>query len=1148
MNTKLKNIFQKTILALVLASAGAGLYGCTCDEGFDLLNLGSETFIADCLSGISATYTTTDNNIDPFNKPVERDGVDTEARFLILSHSNPKCDDLEITSVSMERANDLHIGGVQDSTGASISLPVQFKSGMQIRIQIVAGPSSVDGLQSNMVQIDYELRRRNEKGTGKYPTSAWFVDSTTLCGNSFSENPSSYNKYVRQDLTVTEQLGVDFSFDPAKCPELKYVARLNELSDVARLLTVQSDPVIQSLSTTPFTAKFVAFNHFPLGGPSTLFAHYIFSSLDASGATTYFSRVPATGFEGTFTVSNVDLCVTSRAFSTTPSPGSIVFSPPTLGPILGSISYDPTVPGASACIGRDYTVADRPVLPVVGGAALLNINFVSPPSLTGTLGTQPLQFDFSATVGSWLPSGARRDEHFVELTLSGPSVVAASVDVIASSIIDPCIGGIVANPTPVVLSGFVTGPDVIKDLNLNAGPGCPGGSFNALIEWETVAAPQTTTVPTIPIASIAIGSAPAAPTAITFKLDPTTVLSPVVRNLKVTNIDTGAFATIPVSVTVTQNACVNGLRARTAVDPIIATIGGVAQSSDVIFENISTNPACSAIDFQVLSQSGTLSGGAIIDAQPYSHFGLAVGQSDTAPSLARVTPGTTVETGMLLVAVNYGFAGSGQLAEVATLIINADIQQSTAWLACVVNKVNAQVMPDATPSAVARGAAVYRDIIFSGVPAACTMGVDISWPAQSEVSTPAGSNLSINAGNIHLAFGQSLTIPRAIALSGSVVTTLNLPLSFTVRPSAPGATSWIIRNDVIGTITTGVASCNITSPVTGSTVTGNVPVDFNVDVPSGVVNYTVRYLFAGTGGAAFHPSTGVATPAVGANPVLGVPDGTQAFSWNTVADSLGTTGREQAVIQITAVDATTSQLRASCAAQIQVINSAVPACRPISTVCGDVDNIGSVTITDALLVAQIATPSIPLPSDVICSDNLNVFKRCLLADVDQNGVVTGTIPVVPGMTTDSGRIAAYTSGIGQLACSNFGEILDDSQTLPLNCFDRLSPVPACLVVPETIRDADLVQRGIRVYVTNRSTSDNITVITMPDNTISPTAIFRIMDVIDPAGIRWAGSVPISTPIDIKLRSTAPSLPVDLPATIMVLINDTFCYGSVRVTP
>lgn len=644
MNTKLKSIFQKAILTLIFASVGVGLYGCgSCgDHGRrDTVSLNGPSFLAECLTFIEYRYSRAYDTTNPVTRPVERDGVDKATVDFEVANTSPAAKEctLVATSAAMLVGNDLHFVTFLDASGNPTAAPLSFGPGEILRLRIEAGPATVSGLEANTLRLTFDLARTNEfAGIVDKSVSAWFGDSTTTCGGSFSETPSSFSKFVILDPATTENLDVTFSFNPLLCPSLVYEGRVNDYSDPDSILTIQSDPVAQAKTLSPFSLKYADFRHFPVSALSTLISYYIFSSIDAGGAKIYFYREDTGGIDGQFKVSINDPCIASGAFSS--NPPSITFNGTPGAPSVSStatISYNPT----AACDGRDYVIANNPFSLTSGAPALLTINIAPSPPLTGTLGSSPLTWNFDASVSPWpatLPAGvvSISEERRVELSLNGPTALASSTPVIANLNQDPCLDGLSVTPTSVSLVGFVGGPDVILALSLKAGPNCSGGSFNAQVGWESTPAPQTTTSSaTLPIASVSISSASFTPVT-TFTLYPVTLQVPAaVNSLEVTNIVTGASLKIPVLVTVRDiipPPCLSALTIKNDVSPFPRPI----KLGDTLDGNVTLTNAINGCNIQFISSE-------IESKQNDLHFGDVKDSAGVAVILpgATLTPGST---------------------------------------------------------------------------------------------------------------------------------------------------------------------------------------------------------------------------------------------------------------------------------------------------------------------------------------------------------------------------------------------------------------------------------------------------------------------------------------------------------------------------
>ena len=492
---------------------------------------------------------------------------------------------------------------------------------------------------------------------------------------------------------------------------------------------------------------------------------------------------------------------------------------------------------------------------------------------------------------------------------------------------------------------------------------------------------------------------------------------------------------------------------------------------------------------------------------------------DIATSLARVAPGSVVETGMLLVTINYGLAGSGSLKETATFVVNADVQ--ALWQDCLTNVLDITPVPDDTLSAMVGAPNVYRSVQFTLAPR-CQTGADITWLTQT-VSAAGGTQLTLNSGNLSIDPGQTLTASNVVELiPGAQAAILYLTTSYTLTPRAPSAPSMnLVGPQFTGLVTpiipVPVAMCNITSPVSGSTVSGNVPITFDVAVPSGIMNYQIDTITSSA-------TPALATPTGGSvNPVAGAMNGTYSFNWDSIASGVGVSDRQDAVIRIDVRDSGPSPFATSCLVHLHVNNSSAPACRPATTVCGDVEGSGGITILDAEIAAQIAQ-GVPLTAAGLrCSDAENAVQRCLMSDVDKDGVVTGVLPVVPSLTTDAGIIASYAAGlISPLTCNDKQMILDNTATLPLGCVNTLMTKDFCQAVPERITASQLQSTGIRIYATDSQYpapgigAASISVRLLRADGL--TSSYALLQLKDPAGTTLPTPYLVATPADVVVRS------------------------------
>lgn len=1057
---------RKTVVFFLLAFVTVGLYGCKCgkDRKYDTLLLGDRYFLDSCLANIGISYTATYNNILPFDVPVQADGVDTEVRLVTLTNNNPsdKGCDLTLASAAMLSANDLHFDGFQDSSGNPLSSPIQFGTGATVVLLIRAGTSTATGLQINTLQVRFDLARTRESGGNlNIDTSAWFVDDTIACSLSSSISPSTYARLVPLDATVTERLGTSFSFVPLDCNNLQYQARVNRESDPPGFLTLVEDPAPASLTTTPVMYKYADFVHSPTFGPpgSTLDAYYIFS-VDLAGGIRYFSKK----LSGEFSVTTVaDPCVAAGVFSRNPTSISMVGNygdPQSI--VAGLISYDGTNPAATPCLNRPYEIRERQVS--VSGAPLLTINLPVSPSRVGTLGTSLLNFNFDS-VANWPSSGTgqQREDRIVEFVLTDSGAIAAQVpvDAIVGQPIDPCLSAFTISPSSLSLFATLGGAQQFGLVTVNFTPtaACTSTSFNAS-KVETGVAGNL-------VSSGQMSGSLSTQTVIPYNA----TLTP--NNLGITTHDwtltlaSGAMLTFSIVGNVTQNPCSGAITAVTSPDPIYATVGGANQFGDVVISNSSVNPACTAIDGTISLQSTTLAGGTVIEVMPYSFTGLQSGQIDRAISLARVAPGGVVESGMLLATISYGLAGSGASTQIATFIVNADIQAAPVpWLDCLTNVLSMTAIPNNSFSATVGDPRDYRSIEFNLAPR-CLTGAYVTWLTQTKTGAGA-TQLVLNSGNISLDPGQIITSNNIVEfIPGSQPTSIVLDTNFTLTPRAVGAPSVnLVGPQFVGTLNpppASIATCNITSPASGATVFGNIPIAFDAQVPSGTLNYQVDAITSSAPPA-------LATPALGSiNPVLGVSGGSFTFNWNSPADGIALSEQQDAVIRVTITDTGSTPYATSCLVHVHVINynTAANPCRTAPGICGDVDSSGAITITDALLTAQISQGS-PIPVDLRCSESGNVVSRCLSADVDKDGVVTGVMPVVPTLATDAGIIATFVVGSlgGPLTCNDEQMILNNSETLPIDCVNTLITRDYCLAVPQSVTASQLQTTGIRLYATD----------------------------------------------------------------------------------
>jgi hypothetical protein len=499
-----------------------------------------------------------------------------------------------------------------------------------------------------------------------------------------------------------------------------------------------------------------------------------------------------------------------------------------------------------------------------------------------------------------------------------------------------------------------------------------------------------------------------------------------------------------------------------------------------------------------------------------------------------------VETGTLFVTINYGQAGSGIFTDMLTFSVNADVQ--ALWQSCYTNTIIAiNGLPDTTMSAAPGGQNQYRSVEFVLDPD-CRTGADVSWITHT-TSGAGGTQLILSSGSVSLNPGQTFVANNVVEfIPGTVPSTNFLKTNFSFIARAPGApTVNYVGPQFTGIVTAPpvtVASCNITSPQSGSSVSGkDVAITFDAQVPSGTLDYRVDTITSSA-------TPTLSTPILGSiNPVTGVANGSHTFNWDSIANGIGLSDRQDVIIRIIVDDATQS-FSSSCLVQLSVNNSQAPACRAAPSTCGDVDSSGGININDALLTAQIAQYVFSMAPDLRCSDSDNVIGRCLSADVDGDGAVTGVIPVVPSASTDSGIIASYSVGIpAQLTCNNEQMIYNNSERLPIECISVLNTTDYCLAVPGQVTAAQLQNNGIRLYATDaqfpgpsQGTARFYVRVVRTDGISTTYATLQLDSLPTP--------YLVSTPTDVTVRSqgllTYPAL--------LVVVTDSGVCGIVEVTP
>lgn len=815
------------------------------------------------------------------------------------------------------------------------------------------------------------------------------------------------------------------------------------------ILNVTFNPTV-TCSSTNFTASFIETG---VGGN-------LVSSGQASGSLSSQTTIP---YSATLTPNN--LGNTSHVWTLVLSTGGqIAFdidASVSQDPCISTLSITPSTLNLSAVFGGPQSTGSVDVL-FSPTSTCPSINFNASRIESGTpnilsssgpttgIASTVSTFKWSAVLST---SAIGSATHNYSLSLSTGGRV--TFDIIGNVTTDPCLSAFTLSAQSITLTEAIGGPVQSGNVVLTFTPtgSCSATSF-------TTSKTQTGTQGILTSGGPASGS-PSSPTAYTYNatLTPTTVGS--AKDFWAITLQSGGALTFSIIGNVTQSPCAGALSVNVSPDPIVASINGVDRFGDVIISNNSTNPACTAVDGAISLQSTTLGGGTFIEVLPYSFNGLLTGQSETALSLARVSPGSVVETGFLLVTLNYGVSGSGALTEVLTFPVNADIQ--ALWSDCLTNVLDIAAVPDNILVAAPGSPNVYRSIDFSLAPR-CQTGAIVSWLRQPALGL-GGTQLVLNSGSVSLDPGQTLSANNIVEfIPGSIPLALNLNTLFTLTPRAPGVPSInLVGPPFFGTVTpppVSIASCNISSPQSGASVSGNVNIEFDAAVPSGVMNYQIDAI-----SSSIAPT--IATPTGGSvNPVVGAINGTHTFNWNTIADSIGVSDRQDVVVRITVTDGGPGQFASTCLVQLHVNNSSTASCRTAPAACGDVDSVGGITVTDALLVAQIAQGA-PIPSDLRCSDTDNIVSRCETADVDRDGVVTGVTPVAPSPSNDSGIIASYVVGsVSQLTCNNEQMIYNNSATLPIGCVNTLMTTDYCLAVPQSVTAAQLQSTGVRVYATD----------------------------------------------------------------------------------